>query len=60
MRLLAAGADPSALAPRRGPLGEPYQITTLSAAAGHGQLEAARLLLEAGADPSLADSITRP
>jgi ankyrin repeat protein len=31
-------------------------VTALLAAAGAGQLEMARLLLEAGADPSLTDS----
>ena len=37
------------------PSGEAVHSTALWEAAGHGRLEAVRLLLEAGADPSLAD-----
>jgi hypothetical protein len=40
----------------RKPSGEVYQTTALIAAALHGRLEAARLLLDAGADPSRVDS----
>jgi ankyrin repeat protein len=54
-RLLAAGADPNASVDRRIPSGEMHQTTALILAAGHGRLEVARLLLDAGADPSLAD-----
>jgi ankyrin repeat protein len=53
-RLLAAGADPNASVAMRTPSGESYQSTALCAAAVNGRLEAAQLLLEAGADPSLA------
>jgi ankyrin repeat protein len=53
-RLLAAGGDPNAsVMAQRGPSGEVYQTTALCTAARHCQLEAARLLLDAGADPSL-------
>jgi hypothetical protein len=52
-RLLAAGADPDASVTGRGPSGEAVQTTALSEAAGNGRLEAARLLLDGGADPSL-------
>jgi ankyrin repeat protein len=55
-RLLAAGADPNASGHWRNPLGEVLQTTALRVAVGHGQLEAARLLLEGGADPSRTDS----
>jgi ankyrin repeat protein len=54
-RLLAAGADPNASVTERlldG--GEVIQFTALGMAAGHGRLEAAQLLLDAGAEPSLA------
>jgi ankyrin repeat protein len=54
-RLLAAGANPNALVPGRRPSGEVFQTTALSAAAGNGRLEVVRLLLDGGADPSLAD-----
>ena len=37
------------------PSGRAVQATALQEAARYGQLEAARLLLDAGADPSLAD-----
>jgi ankyrin repeat protein len=53
-RLLAAGADPNASMAVRLLSGEVYQTTALFVAAGHGQVEAARLLLDAGADPSCA------
>jgi ankyrin repeat protein len=53
-RRLAAGADPNASVTGRTPSGEVVQTTVLAVAAGHGRLEAARLLLEGGADPSLA------
>jgi ankyrin repeat protein len=68
-RLLAAGADPNALATARSPSGEVYQVTALHAAVGYlgqrraahlqlrasnGRVEAVQLLLEAGADPSRA------
>jgi ankyrin repeat protein len=57
-RLLAAGADPNASVPRRMPSGKVFQDTALCIAAGLGlgRLEVARLLLDAGADPSLASS----
>jgi ankyrin repeat protein len=55
-RLLAAGADPNASVPARTPSGEVVQATALQLAAENGRLEAARLLLDAGADPSLAGS----
>ena len=55
-RLLAAGADPNASVPARKPSGEVFNSTALGAAAHHGRLEAARLLLDGGANPSLADS----
>jgi hypothetical protein len=54
-RLLAAGADPNALVPGQMPSGEVFQTTALHAAAVHGRPEAVRLLLDAGADPSLAN-----
>jgi ankyrin repeat protein len=54
-RLLAAGADPNTSVPGRRPSGEVAQATALCAAAEHGRLEAARLLLDGGADASLAD-----
>jgi ankyrin repeat protein len=55
-RLLAAGADPNASVAARTPAGEITQITALMAAAVHGRLEVARLLLEGGVDPSPIDS----
>jgi ankyrin repeat protein len=55
-RLLAAGADPNALVTGRNASGGMVQSTALEAAAGQGWLEAARLLLDGGADPSLAGS----
>ena len=55
-RLLAAGADPNASIAVRTQSGGAVQDTTLVAAARHGRLEAARLLLDAGADPSRASS----
>jgi hypothetical protein len=48
-QLLAAGADPNAF------VGEVIQTTALRTAALSGQPEVARLLLEGGADPDLAD-----
>jgi ankyrin repeat protein len=61
-RLLAAGANPNALMTGRNETGETVHSTVLHVAAGHGRLEAARLLLDGGADPSLADStaVTTP
>jgi ankyrin repeat protein len=53
-RLLAAGADPNALVAGRTLSGEAAQTTALREAAGYGRLEAVRLLLDGGADPSLA------
>jgi ankyrin repeat protein len=53
-RLLAAGADPNAWVPGRTASWEMVQSTALCEAAGRGRLEVARLLLEAGADPSRA------
>ena len=55
-RQLAAGADPNASVAERMPSGDVIQTTALVMAAGRGHLEAARLLLDAGADPSLASS----
>jgi ankyrin repeat protein len=55
-RLLAAGANPSASIPEKLRAGEEVQTTPLVAAALHGRLEVARLLLESGADPSVATS----
>ena len=52
---LAAGADPNASVHRVTPDGEAFQFIPLCQAAGRGHLEAARLLLDAGADPSRAD-----
>jgi ankyrin repeat protein len=54
VRLLAAGADPNASVPVRMQSGEAVHSTALCAAAARGRLEAARLLLDGGADPSLA------
>jgi ankyrin repeat protein len=53
-RLLAAGADPNASVSGRAKSGEVVQDTALCSAAANGRLEAARLLLDGGADPSLA------
>jgi ankyrin repeat protein len=55
-RLLAAGADPNASMAVEKPSGEVLHTTALCKAAGYGQLEVARLLLEAGADPDSVDS----
>jgi ankyrin repeat protein len=54
-RLLAARADPNASVPAHTPSGE-VQTTALCVAAAYGYVETVRLLLEAGADPSLARS----
>jgi hypothetical protein len=57
-RLLAAGADPHASVGVPNPAGlgsgQVLRTTPLCVAAGSGRLEAARVLLEGGADPSLA------
>ena len=55
-RLLDAGAEPDALVAVRDDDGTVYQSTALVEAANRGQLDAVRLLLHRGADPSLADS----
>jgi ankyrin repeat protein len=55
-RLLAAGGDPNASASLRLPSGVVIQTTALCMTAANGRLEVARLLLDAGADPSLAGS----
>jgi ankyrin repeat protein len=54
--LLSAGADPNALVSRPTPSGKVLQTTALGQAVGHGRLEAARLLMDGGADPSRANS----
>jgi hypothetical protein len=57
-RLLAAGADPNAGARCQfvnDASGNAVESTALAAAAVNGQLEAARLLLEGGADPSMVN-----
>jgi hypothetical protein len=51
-RLLAAGADLNGFVTGRMPSGEVVQTTPLCTAAEAGRLEAVRLLLDAGADPS--------
>jgi ankyrin repeat protein len=53
-RLLAAGADPNASAGVQSPSGEVVPTTALIVAVVCGMLEGARLLLDGGADPSLA------
>jgi ankyrin repeat protein len=53
-RWLSAGADPDASATARTPDGEVLHTTALIRAAQNGRLEAARLLLDAGADPGRA------
>jgi ankyrin repeat protein len=53
-RLLAAGADPNASMAALNEVGQVVQATALCVVAGRGRLEDARLLLDAGADPSLA------
>ena len=55
-RLLDAGAEPDALVAGHTPSGAIVQTTALLEAAERGQLDAVRLLLDRGADPSLADS----
>jgi hypothetical protein len=59
-RLLAAGTEPDASVTVRGVSGMQFQTTALVAAAGEDKLETVRLLLDAGADPSLAagDGVT--
>jgi serine/threonine-protein phosphatase 6 regulatory ankyrin repeat subunit B len=56
VRLLAAGVDPNASVVRRKASGQLFQVTALCAAAQNGRLEAARLLVDAGADPTRAAS----
>jgi ankyrin repeat protein len=55
-RLLDAGAEPDAFVTVRDASGAVVQGTALVAAANHGQLDAVRLMLDHGADPSLVDS----
>jgi ankyrin repeat protein len=55
-RLLEAGAEPDALVAGRDPNGAVVQSTALFEAAGRGQLDAVRLLLDRGADPRLTGS----
>jgi ankyrin repeat protein len=55
-RLLDAGAEPDALVAGSDAQGNVYQTTALVEAAGRGQLDAVRLLLDRGANPSVADS----
>jgi hypothetical protein len=56
VRMLAARPDPNAWVTRRLPSGEVFQSTVLIIVAAQGSLEVARLLLDAGADPSRAGS----
>ena len=56
-RGLDGGADPNDLVDIQAPGGEEYETTALVAAAGHGQLEAAALLLDRGASPDKPNSI---
>jgi ankyrin repeat protein len=55
-RLLDGGAEPDALVAARDVGGAIFQRTALAAAADRGQLDAVRLLLDRGADQSLASS----
>jgi hypothetical protein len=55
-RLLAAGADPNALIPSKNALGMAESKTSLGQAAKRGNVEVVQMLLEAGADPDLANS----
>jgi hypothetical protein len=55
-RLLAAGADLNASVAARTAAGEVVQTTVVCEAAAHGRLEAVRLLLDGGADLSVAGS----
>jgi ankyrin repeat protein len=55
-RLLAAGVDPNLSITGTTLLGKVVQATPLCQAAGHGRLEAARVLLEGGAGPDRASS----
>jgi ankyrin repeat protein len=56
VRLLDAGAEPDALVAGRDADGTVVQSTALIQAAGRGQLDAVRLLLDRGADPRVAGS----
>ena len=56
-RVLDGGADPNVLVPAKAADGEKYETTALVAAAGHGQLEAAALLLDRGASPDKPSSV---
>jgi hypothetical protein len=56
-RLLDGGAEADAFVAAPTPDGDICQCTALCEAANHGQLDAVRLLLDRGADPSLADSL---
>jgi hypothetical protein len=58
--LLSAGAEPDASVPAKNSSGEAVQTTALFVAGYYGRLETARLLLDAGADPSLADIYGTP
>jgi ankyrin repeat domain-containing protein 17 len=60
VRLLEAGAEPNASVAAHNSRGAIVQTTALHSAAGAGQLEAVRLLLDRGADASLAGSSGRP
>jgi ankyrin repeat protein len=55
VRVLAAGADPNAVSTVHNSDGESRPLSPLFAAAQNDHLEAARLLLDGGADPSLGD-----
>ena len=55
-RLLAAGADPNACVAGQKPSEEVVLTTPLRMAARYGHLEVSRLLVDAGADPSRANS----
>jgi ankyrin repeat protein len=56
-RLLDGGAEPDAFVAALTANGDTYQSTALGASAADGQLDAVRLLLDRGADPSLAESL---
>ena len=55
-RVLNGGADPNALVPAETADGEKIETTALVEAAGHGQLEAAALLLDRRASPDKPNS----